>query len=535
MCPTVDVPEIPSAINVDDIKAYRAALKMGSQPSNQFKLVTLGAEGAGKTSTINSLLNLPFQVDEKSTVGAATNSCIVERKLSSKWIKVNASFRIAEIPKLHNSEVKTMMSSISNESTFTVTPGPGEPISQALVNEVKAVVASRAIKDDDIKIIIFDIGGQEVYYEIHFLFLAVEDIALLVFDCSKGLDDQVISRQRSGRFGDKIATRGMQSNIETIELLLHSAYSRGRTAPEGSISPRVPVVIMVGAHAENVSAAEQELIMQTIYTRFDGKLFLEHLPRVKKDAFHFIGNSDPNPKVVEHLRDTIVKAAHLVIAAERPTSYLTFEGKVLEREQQTIARLKWEECVDIAKESGIQGEQAIRALLQYFMYKGILLYYPEIKSLKNEIFISPQEVSDLVCTVITTHGCNPDTAELQKSFKRYNQYAFLKESLLDYMLKGSGRLGDKNVILGLLTKFNLASEIPAKTRLPSDFSKPKNEKVFIVPSLLVYDKKDIYHKRKGDIVIVYYFPDEFLPESVFNQVIVKTTHWCCEHNYLIVL
>ena len=42
------------------IMAYEAALKEGSQSSNQFKLVTLGAEGAGKSSSVNTLLNLPL-------------------------------------------------------------------------------------------------------------------------------------------------------------------------------------------------------------------------------------------------------------------------------------------------------------------------------------------------------------------------------------------------------------------------------------------------------------------------------------------
>ena len=57
----VDEPEVQGSINVDVIKAYKAAKAMGCQPSNQFKLVTLGPEGAGKTSTVNSLLSLPFQ------------------------------------------------------------------------------------------------------------------------------------------------------------------------------------------------------------------------------------------------------------------------------------------------------------------------------------------------------------------------------------------------------------------------------------------------------------------------------------------
>ena len=59
-----------------------------------------------------------------------------------------------------------------------------------------------------IRIIVFDIGGQEVYFIIHFLCLAIEDTALLVFDASKQLHDPVISRQRFGRFGKKYQNQG---------------------------------------------------------------------------------------------------------------------------------------------------------------------------------------------------------------------------------------------------------------------------------------------------------------------------------------
>ena len=518
-----------------DVMSYEAALKEGSECSNQFKLVTLGAEGAGKTSSINTLLNLPFQPNQPSTIGASVNSCSVDTHLtSSKWQKITTVYRVTEIPKQQRREVKAAMSRVVVNSVAPTVP---KPIPKEVISEVKAVIASKedVPPDDYIRIVIFDIGGQEVYYDIHFLFLAIEDVALLVFDCSKRLDDPVISRYRPGRFGERIATRGMQSNIETIELLLHSVYGRGEKAPEGSISPRVPVVIMVGAHAENVSTEMQELIIQTIYQRFDGKPFLEHLPRLQEEAFHFLSNSSPDPKSVDHLRSVVLKAAKLVITTKRPISYLKFEGKILEKTQQAQVRLSRADAVDIARNAGVEGDQAVGALLRYFTNKGILLYYPEVNSLKNEIFISPQEVSDLVCTVITTNECKLDTADLQQSYGRYNESALLEDALLNFILQQNNRSKDKEVLLGLLDKFNLATEVPADTRFFHKITAPRNNtsKVFIVPSLLVYDKKVPYCKQDGDIVVQYYFPDRFVPESVFNQLLVKTIQWCCEHKHMV--
>ena len=517
--------------------AYEAAMKEGSQSSNQFKLVTLGPEGAGKTTSVSTLLNLPFQPNQESTVGASINSCSVDTHLaSSKWRKITAAFQVTEISKQHKREVKAAMSSVPVKP---ITPVSVKPVPQEVIDEVKAVISSKEDipQEGHIRIVIFDIGGQEVYYDVHFLFLAIEDVALLVFDCSKGLDDPVISRHRTGRFGEKIATRGMQSNIETIEILLHSVYSRGQTAPEGSISPRVPVVIMLGTHAENVSIREQEFIIQTICQRFDGKPFLEHLPRLKKEAFHFLANSNPNPESVDHLRSTVLKAAELVITAKRPISYLRFEGKILEKMQQAEVRLSRTGAIDIAKAAGVEGEQAVDALLQYFTNKGILLYYPGVKALRNVVFVSPQEVSDLVCTVITTHECQPDTADLQQSYYRYNQCALLEDKLLNFILLQFKRFKDKEVLLGLLDKFNLATEVPPSTKFTDEINVPNrsyaSSKVFIVPSLLIYDNKVPYCKQDDDIVVQYYFPDRFLPESVFNQLLVKTIQWCCKHKHIV--
>ena len=184
---------LQESVDIIILRCYKEALMRGAKWSNQFKLVILGAEGAGKTATVNTLLNKLFQHDQTSTVGASVKFCSVDRQLaSSKWHTITATFRIAEIPKQHRSEVKSTMSLISIEET---SPGiPAEPIPQAVIDAAKATAASEvAPKDGMIRIIVFDIGGQEVCYEIHFLFLAIEDTALLVFNASKQLHDPVIS------------------------------------------------------------------------------------------------------------------------------------------------------------------------------------------------------------------------------------------------------------------------------------------------------------------------------------------------------
>ena len=506
------------------MNAYREALKKGSRSSNQFKLVTLGAEGAGKTSTINTLMNEKFLPNQETTVGASISSCKVTRSIAtSKWQKITATARVAEIPKQRRGEIKAEIALISLDPTPQSAP-VNPVVHQKAIEDLKKIMATQDIKKDETRIIVFDIGGQEVYYEIHFLFLAAEDVALLVFKASIGLHTPVSARQNSTKTQQKIAVRGMKTNLQTIEVLLQSVYSRGEEAPKGSISPRVPVVLMIGAHAEDVTTEEKEQMVQAIRDHFNGTPLLEHLPRLPEDCFYFIGNSKPDQKVVNHLRSTILKAVELVICIPRPISYLSFEEKILELKEVRIEKAK---AVAIAKEVGIE-EYNVNAVLGYYTKKGILLYFPELESLKNEVFLLPEEVSDLVCTVITTQDCYPDTGDLQQSYERYKKYALLEGNLFDFMLSHYKRPNDRNVILGLLEKFSLAAKVPLRTKFPGEVSLLEPSEVYMVPSLLVYDQtNELRAKQVNDIAIAYYFGGKFLPEAIFNKLLVRTIYWCC--------
>lgn len=494
----------------------------------------MGPEGAGKTSTAHTLIDEEFQPDQPTTIGTDIKSCKIDCHHISEWKKVKILAEIQQIPKRYNTEVKVNMSLFSSNPSLPLPPKKSIP--KELFTTVKKALSNDEIFDGDIRTVLLDIGGQEIYYEIHFMFLVPEDIALLVFDASKGLHEPVISRQRLKRFQEKIATRGMQSNLKVIEDTLQSIYCHcGHPALSGSLSPCSPTVLMVGTHAENVSKVEQLSIMRKIRRHFDGKPFLEHLPRSDTDAFHFISNKIRVKAVIDHLKSTILKGVSVIITAQCPISYLKFEQQLLEASYIKV-RLTKAEVLCMGANAGLE-EKDIDAALLHYVNKGIVLYYPGIESLKDEIFISPQEVSNLLSTVITTHRCEPDTANLQCACKRYEDFALLEEALFDWFLYMSipNRSSDKDVIIGLLKKFSLAAEVPTSTIFDDEGPSvtPKSGRVFFVPSLLVYDVRNVYKKKPGDIALLFYFPNKVLPESVFNQLLVKTISWCCAQGHCI--
>ena len=78
---------ILDGLDSQTIEAYQKAKLKGERCSNQFKLVTLGAEGAGKSSTVDTLFNEKFDPNKKSTIGAAVNTCTIDHRMAAGWKK----------------------------------------------------------------------------------------------------------------------------------------------------------------------------------------------------------------------------------------------------------------------------------------------------------------------------------------------------------------------------------------------------------------------------------------------------------------
>ena len=534
--------------------AYQKAYKKGKKAANKFKIVTIGSEGAGKTSTIHSLLNKAFQHHQPSTVGADVNTCTADRIFAAKWKQIEIQHQLEDLPKQFKSNLKSFILQIhakdleqttdkpvvsteaekeEAEKELAVKQIPEEQIPHEIATKVREVIDTQEVHNDEIQITILDLGGQEIYYHIHFLFLAQEDVVFIAFNASEDLDQPVVCRQRLTRFHEKVKTRGMQTNLQTIETLMQSVYGHCGKAVDGKvyISNRIPTIILIATHSKNLSMQEKAAIVVKFYKAFDGKPFMDHLPRSTKEAIFFVDNSARDPQVFEALKAVALKAAAPTIAKECPISYLQFEIDIL-KESQSKAVISKQEASAIAEKAGLQDN--LMEVLNYFTLKGALLYYPEVESLQNEVFISPQEVSDLVSSVISTHNCEPSSAKLQQACYRYDQFGLLEEDLLDDMLQTAGRYKDKNTILGFLEKFHLAVEVSRDTKFDEEkesYTTPKSGRVFLVPSMLVYNPKAIPATQKGDIRLSYHFPDLFIPENVFNEVLVKMVYWCNQNGH----
>jgi len=534
--------------NIDGVKeaiAHRQAIR-AKRKANQFKIVMLGAEGAGKTSTVASLLGKPFDPNQLSTVGAEThqvetNTLTVGRVFVSNWNEKKLQDQLREVAIHHKCEVQKSMNETLDNSVSSKKENHQE-ITPAEITKAKEIFENKEAPDGDVRIVIYDLGGQEIYYELQFLFLASHDVVFLAFDASKDLDAPVIRRHRYTGDFSKYKTRKALTTLEAIEIALYTIHSRCEGYDSDSISHSIPVVVLVATHApaKDFTENKKTAIRQRLYMYFRGKRLANHLVKnFWEDGVIFIDNENRDKKAFAHLKLLAIKAAGFTIKKYRYISYLNFEKKILAVSQKNPIITK-EHAFLVATEAGLEtSENLLLKLLQYYTNKGILLYYPEVEALKDTVFISPQEVADLVSTVIKTHEYTAialPESNLDKKCVRFDKYGLLEEELLNDILEKADRTKDKHVIIAFLEKFGLAVEVKKETKFENESPRPSlpdTGRVFFVPSMLIYNETATPCTMEGftNNILLYHFPDQFLSDSFFNHLLILIIKWSIKNHH----
>ena len=150
-------------------KPYRKiarAYTIAASIANQFKLVMLGAEGSGKTSTVKSLIGRDFQPHQPSTVGAdISNTCSVDRYCVTDWKLKELQEHLKDISIQYRHELREAMTeptdTQSNQESLN-TQSNQESLKDIDITVMLDVLQSTMVPDGKIRIVIYDLGGQDV-------------------------------------------------------------------------------------------------------------------------------------------------------------------------------------------------------------------------------------------------------------------------------------------------------------------------------------------------------------------------------------
>ena len=250
----------------------------------------LGPHGAGKTSTVRSLLGKQFRPDQRSTVGAdisyVSTSDTVDCIYTCDWEVHEFHEYMEELATRCDHELKLKMIEILRKTqNLSENVAYNSAGLKVLHNEAKPKGKTR--------IIIYDLGGQEIYYDIQFLFLASHDVIFLTFNASIGLDEPLVTQQCYENFQKDYKVGKTQTNFQAIETTLHAVHSFRGERSDNSISPCIPIVIMVATHASGLTEEKKKAITDKIFERLVNTPLIDHFPRKDIiDPIYFIDNKD---------------------------------------------------------------------------------------------------------------------------------------------------------------------------------------------------------------------------------------------------
>ena len=268
--------EIPVEIKLRGrlaLEAYKKALDDGKASIKRVPIMLIGQDRSGKTSLKNSLMGKPFNPAEDSTIGidadpshikvsteiwkAGDNTSAIKaisfeqhaaRLVADDLKEEHSGFAVEKI-KMEDSGSSAV--SVSNDSNQLPSEELGDPEvipkipsdptlkkevhvpieSPGIPDEVAALIKKllkedeNAQDDEEIYTILWDFGGQSVYYTTHPLFITARAIYLLVFDLSR--DPYEIARPvvKQGLYKKILDTYGTKINLDYLNFWMTSVAS----------------------------------------------------------------------------------------------------------------------------------------------------------------------------------------------------------------------------------------------------------------------------------------------------------------------
>ncbi|XP_068708431.1 uncharacterized protein [Montipora foliosa] len=400
----------------------------------------------------------------------------------------------------------------------------------------KLLQAGDKTKDeDDIYSVLWDFGGQSVYYATHPLFLTSRAVYLLVYDLSRDLHEMAQPVTNQGLYKNIQDTFETRSNLDYLDFWMTSIASLARrddahTEESDSKSlllpEKLPPVFLVCTNADRpCGGADPFALAREVYGSLQGKSYKNHLC---DDVFVVdntkSGGESECPEVARLRHSILAVAQELPLMKENiPIYWLKYEKAL----QVTLAEgHKWiylEHARRIAAEvCQIHDNQEFVTLLDFLHDQRILIHFDETPELSKLVVLDPQWLIDVLKKVITVQpsDCHGNV-EIKQLWHKLETTGILEERLLkhvwDPLIQKRETYGS---FVAIMEKFSLLCSWPS-----SDISCNKQ---YLVPSMLMsHPPQDITELiASADLPSLFLkFEPGQVPRSLFPRLVLQFFQW----------
>ena len=481
-------PELPLEIRSRGplaIEAYNKALTEGKAYVKRVPIMLIGQDHSGKTSLKKSLMGKPFNPDEDSTIGidvdpshikvsteiwkVGDNTGAIEaisfeqqaaRLVADDLKEEQSGFAVEKITMEESRSPDVSFSNNSNQvppgksgepevipqisSDFTLKKEVHLPIESPRIPDEVATLIKKLLKEDEnaqddeeIYTILWDFGGQSVYYTTHPLFITAKAMYLLVYDLSRDPHDLAKPVVKQGLYKKILDSYGTKINLDYLNFWMTSVTSLATETEEQYVrldrtEVKVPPVFLVCTHADEPNrGADPFALAREVFGSLQTKPFRNH---VYEDVF-VVDNTKSTGLGSECSEVTRLREELLAVAKELPQMKEAIPIKWLkyERALQSTVRdgHKWI-SFSVAKKIAfevckIDDDQEFLTLLNFLHDQRILVHFDDTPALSNFVVLDPQWLVDVFKTVITVKPYDQEESKFKELWLQLESTGILDE------------------------------------------------------------------------------------------------------------
>ena len=414
-----------------------------------------------------------------------------------------------------------------SSDSITCIPDDIATLIEVLLREV-----DKAEDQEDLYSVLWDFGGQSVYYSTHPLFLTPRAIYLLVNDLSRNPHERAKSVMKQGMFTKFEDSFDFRTNLDYLEFWMSSVASLAigdiahHQGPKSEKLPdRLPPVFLVCTHADiPYDGGDPTTLANEVFGSLLTKPYKTHL-------YHNVfvvdntksGNASECLEVVRLRKDVLDVAKELPQIKEAiPIKWLRYERALQVMKEDGHKYIPLDTAKQVASEvCNIVDDEQFHTLLNFLHDQRILIHFADTPELNRLVILDLQWLIDVFKEVITIRPFHGKEREFIEMWCKLEKEGILEEKLLDHVW---GPLFDSKEtpesLIAIMEKFSLLCPLPS-----SDESCSKQ---YLVPSMLMS------HPPEGIVELVKsaQIPSLFLkfgsghvPPGFFPRLVLQFFQW----------
>ena len=386
-------------------------------------------------------------------------------------------------------------------------------------------------REEDIYTVLWDFGGQAVYYTTHPLFLTSRAIYLLVNDLSRPLHHKAKSVTKQGMFTKLQDSFRLETNADYLDFWMSSVVSLAiqdksdSKKTKSDMLPELPPVFLVCTHADKAyDGGDPRELGRTVFGHLQTKPYKNHLHDVFTVDNTKSGQETECPEVLR-LRQEIRAVAdglpHMKEAV--PIKWLKFEKEMQAKKDEGNEWIFLEEAKEIAgKLCNVSDDEEFRTLLNFLHDQRVLIHFDDTPELNKMVVLDAQWLINVFKEVITIRPFDNKEKKFKELWFRLEKEGVLEEPLLEHVWGPLYRKEDTcQSLIAIMEKFSLLCSWPS--------SGGSCGKQYLVPSMLMsHPPEEIM-----ELIASAEIPSLFLkfetgqvPPGLFPRLVLQFLQWC---------